>query len=128
MIGGAKAVQFLKNTNLSRDALRTVWALVDSANRGMVDRYQFYKIIRLVAIATSPIYAGSAPTIERYYATAKDSIPLPAITSLVAATEMNAVDVKAESVRAEWVPKAEEKSIIDGWFTSLDPIGSGDGC
>ena len=45
----------------------------------VMDSLQFYKVIRLVAIACSPIYMGSQPNIDRYYATAKNDIPLPAM-------------------------------------------------
>ena len=39
-IGGAQAVAFLKNSNLSRDTLRAIWSLVDAHNTGRVDLYQ----------------------------------------------------------------------------------------
>ena len=124
LVGGVNAAQFLKHTNLSRDTLRTLWALVDSTNRGMVNRYQFYKIIRLVAISTSPIYAGSTPTMERYYQTVNDSLPLPAIRTAVLVPETK-LKVCTEAVIVDWVPNGGEKFVMDAWFASLDPIGSG---
>jgi len=77
-VGGAKIVKFLASSNLSKDILRKIWELADPDRRGFVDRQQFTLIIRLVALACSPIYAGSTPTLERYHKTCKDeSIPLP---------------------------------------------------
>ncbi|CAN0461281.1 unnamed protein product, partial [Ectocarpus fasciculatus] len=49
-ISGATAVGFLKRSNLPREILRDIWALVDSQNRGSIDNQQFYKVMRLVAI------------------------------------------------------------------------------
>ena len=76
-IGGAQAVGFLSNSNLSRDTLRSIWGLVDAANAGYIDLHQFYKTIRLVAISSSPMFAGSPPTMESYYATVGMNINLP---------------------------------------------------
>jgi Ca2+-binding EF-hand superfamily protein len=80
-VGGAKIVKFLASSNLSKDILRKIWELADSERRGFVDRTQFTLIIRLVAIACSPMYAGSAPTMERYHKTVNDNIPLPQLTT-----------------------------------------------
>ena len=76
-IGGARAVSFLSDFNLSRDTLRLIWGLVDSQNTGCIDEKQFYKIIRMVAISCSPLYAGAAPSMETYYRTVEEIIPLP---------------------------------------------------
>ena len=80
-IGGAQAVGFLSNSNLARDTLRIIWGLVDAANVGYIDLHQFYKTIRLVAISSSPMLAGSPPTMERYYATTGMNINLPLMTN-----------------------------------------------
>lgn len=80
-IGGAQAVGFLSNSNLSRDTLRIIWGLVDAASVGYIDLHQFYKTIRLVAISSSPMFAGSPPTMESYYATVGMNINLPLMGS-----------------------------------------------
>lgn len=77
-LGGKEVATFLKQSNLPKDTLRTIWSLVDSSNKGRIDRDQFMKIIRLVSIHCSPIFAGSQPTLERYYDTVDDeNITLP---------------------------------------------------
>jgi hypothetical protein len=130
-IGGAKAVAFLKNTHLSRDILRTIWGLVDNKQMGKINRYQFYKVIRLVSIAISPLYAGSTPTMERYHNTAKDQFRLPdlSVEELHHATDNNTkgfntpgmdLNQSQMSMPVEWQPNPQEKSLLDGWFNSLD--------
>ena len=78
-IAGTNAVSFLKNSNLSKEMLRKIWELVDSNNVGYINRLQFYTIMRLISISCCPIYAGSVPSLERYFTTAKDNIALPAM-------------------------------------------------
>jgi hypothetical protein len=82
-IGGARAVGFLSGFNLSRETLRLIWGLVDSQNTGCIDQKQFYKIIRMVAISCSPMYAGTAPSTETYYRTVEEMIPLPPMSSSI---------------------------------------------
>ena len=77
-VGGVEAALFLKKSNLSKQVLRSIWSLVDSQNLGRVNREQFTTIIRLVSIHCSPIFAGSTPTLDRYYDTVDDTnITLP---------------------------------------------------
>jgi hypothetical protein len=76
-VGGLAVAMFLKRSNLPKDTLRSIWALVDSKNAGHISRQQFYNIIRLVSIACSPIYMGSAPSLERLEKTLRDDISLP---------------------------------------------------
>lgn len=118
-VGGANIVQFLKNTNFSTELLRTVWALVDSSSTGKINRYQFYKIIRLLSIASSPIYAGSAPSMERYFSTTHDTFPLPTIKT------SEHLDPVQPALEVEWIPQPEEKAVIDTWFASLDSTAGG---
>jgi hypothetical protein len=82
-IGGARAVGFLSGFNLSRETLRLIWGLVDSQNTGCIDQKQFYKIIRLVAISCSPMYAGTAPSMEIYNRTVEEIIPLPPMSNSI---------------------------------------------
>jgi hypothetical protein len=82
-IGGARAVGFLSGFNLSRETLRLIWGLVDSQNTGCIDQKQFYKIIRMVAISCSPMYAGTAPSTETYYRTVEEMIPLPPMSNSI---------------------------------------------
>jgi hypothetical protein len=128
-VGGAKAAGFLKGTNLSVDTLRTIWSVVDSGNKGKVDKVQFTRIIRLVSIAKSPIYAGSVPTMERYYKTAKDTFPMPPLTTSAdapaAAPASAPVAAPAPAASPEWIPSAQEASIMNAWFDKLDIERSG---
>ena len=77
-VGGMEVAVFLKKSNLPKDVLRSIWSLVDKENLGKVNFEQFTIIIRLVSIHCSPIFAGSAPTLDRYYDTAEDiNVRLP---------------------------------------------------
>ena len=69
------AVPFLKKSQLTSATLLNIWNLVDKSNT-IVNREQFYKIIRLISIAKSPIFAGTECTADLYYKTAKSSIPI----------------------------------------------------
>ena len=79
LLQGAQAVGFLTNSNLSWDTLRTIWSIVDVNGSGHIDLRQFYKTIRLVSISCSPTYAGSNPSMEKYYSTVTLNIPLPSM-------------------------------------------------
>ena len=80
----------MQRSNLPRETLRTIWALVDNPSKGYINRVQFTTIIRLVSIACSPIYMGSVPTMERYYETIRQNIPLPAGLYTPTAAELEA--------------------------------------
>jgi hypothetical protein len=79
----AQAISFLSGFNLSKETLRLIWGLVDSQNTGCIDQKQFYKIIRLVAISCSPMYAGTAPSMEIYNRTVEEIIPLPPMSNSI---------------------------------------------
>jgi hypothetical protein len=125
-VGGAKAASFLKGANLSVDTLRAIWGLIDSSNKGHVDKVQFTRIIQLVAIAKSPIHAGSAPSMDRYFKTAS-IFPLPPLStgtpSSAAAPLASVPEPKPANV--DWTPSAQEVAIMDGWFNTLDIKKSG---
>lgn len=107
-VGGAKAVAFLKSTNLNRDNLKLIWTFVDTAKAGKIDRTQFYKIMRLVSISCYPVYMGSQPSMDRYHKTAYEkSIPLP--PALILAEEAKA---KAEQDAVEQARKEAEAKVI----------------
>mmetsp|Transcript_2861 Transcript_2861/g.4350 ORF Transcript_2861/g.4350 Transcript_2861/m.4350 type:complete len:1229 (-) Transcript_2861:84-3770(-) len=76
IIQGAQAVGFLKRSNLHRDILRKIWSLVDTQNRGFIDKRQFGVVMRLVALSCMNPHAPV--TMDRYYQTCHDSsIVLP---------------------------------------------------
>jgi len=76
-VGGAKIVKFLMGSALPKDILRTIWELGDSDKRGYVDRAQFARMIRLVSVAQRPGFVAP-PTMDQYYASVRDVLPLPA--------------------------------------------------
>ena len=139
-VGGAKLVNFLKKSNLSKDILRSIWDLADPNKRGFVNRDQFILIMRLVSIACSPIYAGSKPSIERYKATIKDEFTMPALMTsstsssttaaaslqqtpmkpVTANTTTESLPVKPAAEAVVWTPSATEQKQIDQWFSLLD--------
>jgi hypothetical protein len=79
----AQAIHFLSDSDLSKETLLLIWGLVDSQNTGRIDQKQFYKIIRMVGISCSPMYAGTAPSTETYYRTVEEMIPLPPMSSSI---------------------------------------------
>ena len=76
VIKGAQAVNFLKKSNLPRDKLRTIWALVDMQNRGFIDKNQFYVVMRLVSICHNIPDIGEV-TMESYYRTVRADFKMP---------------------------------------------------
>ena len=88
-VGGMEVAVFLKKSNLPKDVLRSIWSLVDKENLGRVNLEQFTIIIRLVSIHCSPIFAGSVPSLDRYYDTVEDvNVRLPfALCEAVAAEQ-----------------------------------------
>lgn len=100
IIRGLEVARFLQRSNLSRDTLRTIWAVVDSDNKGYINRVQFNTVIRLVSISCYPVYMGAPPTMERYYATLRSAIPLPASLFIAPPPDPNAQLVVAASAPA----------------------------
>lgn len=84
------AVPFLKKSQLTSATLLNIWNLVDKSNT-TVNREQFYKIIRLISIAKSPIFAGSECTADLYYKTAKASVPIYDTTTLLPSTPISII-------------------------------------
>ena len=94
-VGGAKIVKFLMGSTLPKDILRTIWELGDSDKRGYVDRAQFTRMIRLVSICQRPGFEAP-PTMDKYYASVNDLIPLPSFGE----SAQQAVPVAAPAKRA----------------------------
>jgi hypothetical protein len=76
VIKGAQAVTFLKKSNLHREILRKIWALVDTQNRGFIDKIQFYVIMRLVSICHN-IPDMADLSMDTYYRTVYADFKLP---------------------------------------------------
>jgi hypothetical protein len=98
-VGGAAVVNFLKASNVSKDSLRLIWSLVDSSKRGSLDRHQFYQVMRFVAIAISPIYAGTTPSVERFNDNLYHEFALP--------TMSNSKPKTNQSIDAQTPPKPQ---------------------
>lgn len=130
-IGGARAVSFLSGFNLSRDTLRLIWGLVDSQNTGCIDVKQFYMIIRMVAISCSSTYAGAAPSMETYYRTVEEIIPLPPLSNSIVMsgdTGPVAVSLPSEPVLVAAIPvnnpgtsSIQKPSAENGWHNGYAP-------
>ncbi|CAM9143169.1 unnamed protein product, partial [Ectocarpus fasciculatus] len=129
-ISGATAVSFLKRSNLPREILRDIWALVDSQNRGSIDNQQFYKVMRLVAISCVPQHANMKPSWETFHATSRIPFPLPpmgmdpqdtATASSGPAQPPAFMDAEPEAVTSDPLPELVEMKIEEvKWFAELD--------
>lgn len=86
-IGGAKAVAFLKTSNLRQETLRSIWALVDVNKSGSIDKSQFNIVIRLMSIACSPLFAGTTLNMELYNKSMHVKLNLPTLTNTPSSTE-----------------------------------------
>ena len=69
------AVPFLKRSQLTSAILLNIWNLVDKSN-SVINRDQFYKVIRLISILKSPIYSGVESNADLYYNTVNNTITL----------------------------------------------------
>jgi Ca2+-binding EF-hand superfamily protein len=123
-VGGLAVAMFLKRSNLPKDTLRSIWALVDSKNAGHISRQQFYNIIRLVSISCSPIYMGAPPSLERLEKTLTATIPLPA--ALVEGTSTAGLSVKAvdESLAAVQHSPVAMQRVPSGLSTASPSVGA----
>ncbi len=65
-IGGVDAVAFMKRSNLQKEDLREIWALVDSSKRGKLDRDQFVTVVRFLSVLCDATYRGRKPSVELY--------------------------------------------------------------
>jgi hypothetical protein len=82
-IGGKEAVFFLRRTSVPNDILSSIWVMISKGSPS-VDLPQFYRIMRLVSLAASPVFSGAPPSLELYSSTKTIFVPLPAITAPVA--------------------------------------------
>ena len=78
LIGGAAAVKFFLESQLSRDVLREVWGVVElDWAPGCIDRAGFYSAMRLICILIAPEFAGYFPHSDLFRQTEGRTFPLP---------------------------------------------------
>lgn len=77
LIGGPFVVEFLKSCGLTKEILRVIWALVDTSGSGLVNMIQFFRIVRLIEIALSPVYHKRELSLELYGSSVHVSLQLP---------------------------------------------------
>ena len=90
-----EAVPFFRLSNLRKEALSCIWGLVDSSSSMIIDRKQFYKMMRLVAIISSQQYAGQEPSLMLYTHTMQQSFTLPVMAASSAAVPLHSLPTAA---------------------------------
>jgi hypothetical protein len=140
-IGGSAVVPFLQKSQVPKEALRTIWSLVDSARLGYVNKAQFANMMRLVAIQCHPAHSAQAPSIERLQQTLGDFIPLPLSivhdplhsphplpppapvpvpAEALGSASTDAAPAAGLAAEPQWLPAEPELSQVAQWFAELD--------
>ena len=80
-VTGAAIVPFLMKSGVPKEALREIWELGDVEKKGYVTQPQFTLMIRLVSLSLAGLARGESgmPSMEAYYASVGDVLPLPSL-------------------------------------------------
>ncbi len=125
-ITGATIVPFLMKSGVPKAALREIWELGDKEKRGCITKEQFTLMVRLVCLSLAGLARGEngMPSMEAYYATISDSLPLPALaqeeedfSGFQSASEANTSGGGAQSNLAAVFGSVQEDSSYRGGVT-----------